>query len=262
MPYNMRTRGDTDYQTLATTQTKYLKVFSGGMLFLPIAFAAKGNGGGKNMNRYSFTMEMMLEKMPVKAQALFNTAIYNEHPAKVYIRADGKIGVGNQYGDNLTGSKDSSSGGKITSNKWHIITVTVDTKERSLIIYVDGQLVNLVKAEDLLVKDGDYSVSERVCLFGSQVVAECQGGNIKFFLFEDKILEPNEVLAFYETLKAERQWKCSVCTLCNPEDATTCSLCGNPNIAVAEASGWNCTACTFKNTGGTACSICGTPKPN
>jgi len=46
------------------------------------------DGLGKNFNQYTVSMEMMLDELPQAPTltAIFNTGMYNEKPANIYVR--------------------------------------------------------------------------------------------------------------------------------------------------------------------------------
>jgi len=248
-PFGMTTRGNTDYKS-DQFDKYYLKIFPEAMIFLPLPFTSKAVG--KHINIYTVTMEIMLDALPVKNQGLFNTAVFNEELAKVYIRPDGKIGVGDKFG------KDSEK--CMTGQKWHVITVGVDNVSGVMNIYLDGQLNVTCESKDVLSLDGDYSVKDRVCLFGSKDKSETLGGNIRFLQFDSRLTDPSETLVFFESMQAERSWKCPTCTVINSADAVQCPVCGAMNVEVSIANAWPCPACTFLNPTGDTCGICGTPK--
>lgn len=75
-------------------------------------------------------------------------------------------------------------------NKWHVVSLAVDTTVGTILIYIDGKLASTLLSPDIAVPDGNFSVFQQVCLFGSKDVSETLGGNIKSFYFEDRAFGP------------------------------------------------------------------------
>eukprot|EP01089_Gocevia_fonbrunei_P023498 TRINITY_DN9959_c0_g1_i2.p1 TRINITY_DN9959_c0_g1~~TRINITY_DN9959_c0_g1_i2.p1 ORF type:complete len:179 (-),score=44.56 TRINITY_DN9959_c0_g1_i2:443-955(-) len=164
--------------------------------------------------------------------ALFNTSVYNEDLANLYVRSDGKIGVGDKFGADNAKS--------LVEGKWHFVTATVDCNLGVMSVYVDGNLNVLCESKQVMKIDGDYALKERICLFGSKDKSEIFGGNLRFFQLDTKVLDPSDVLVLYETTLAERSWKCRECTVINPGDAVQCTVCGAVNASVVESHAWSC----------------------
>jgi len=245
-PLRMTTRGDIGYKD--ELDLKYLKVYSLSMLFLPIPFAQS------KINQYTVTMVLMIDQRPQGLLALFNTALYNEKPANIYLSSEGKLGLRDQI--------PRDEGNSLLPGKWHVVSLSVDTTAGTIIIYIDGKLASTVLSPEIAVPDGNFSVYQQVCLFGSKDASETIGGNIKSFYFEDRVFGPADAQGLYESLQLESSWECEQCTFCNPSTNVECSVCGQVNSIKAASRAWICTICTFSNTtGGDICAVCEAPRP-
>jgi len=241
-PYQMTTRGDIAYKTKEEKQ--YLQVYKLSCLFLPIPFLK--NGGGNYINQYSISLEMMVDNLPSAIQALVHMFKHNGERADILLRKDGAIGLDGHY---------SQKTHVIKANHWHVLTITVDCLNALLAVYVDGAVVNEIHTEDLKL-DGPFAVSEQVCIFGSKDTGNILGANIKWCLFEPKVLSSKGVKELFATILEEGKWNCPQCTFRNALTASKCTVCGYDNKAK-----WSCTACTFLNASDlTQCAQCQTPR--
>jgi hypothetical protein len=170
----MSVRGDIGYKN--ELDRKYLKVYRLAMLFLPIPFAQR------KINQYTVTMELMFDERPETLLAIFNTALYNEKPANIYLSPEGKLG--------LRDAIPRDEGNSLLPGKWHVVSMAVDTTAGTVMIYIDGKLASTLLSPEIAIPDGNHSVYQQVCLFGSKDVAETLGGNIKSFFFEDRVFSP------------------------------------------------------------------------
>jgi len=197
-------------------------------------------------------MEIMLDALPNSSQALFQCSKYSEEQGEIWIRRDGAVGIGSHYGKSNT----------LKANQWTLVTITVDCVSGFLATYVNGSPMTEMKSEDLRV-DGKYSAREQIALFGSKESLEMLGGNIKWCIFETKVLSKTDVRALYEMLQEEGKWNCAQCTFRNPLSATRCSLCQAPRQTESDIkTQWACLTCTcFNDASRDRCSVCDSPAP-
>lgn len=244
-PLQMSVRGDIGYKN--EFERKYLKVYRLAMVFLPIPFAQR------KINQYTVTMELMFDERPETLLALFNTALYNEKPANIYLSPEGKLGLRDAF--------PRDEGNSLLPGKWHVVSLSVDTTAGTIMIYIDGKLASTLLSPEIAIPDGNFSVYQQVCLFGSKDVAETLGGNIKSFYFEDRVFGPADAQTLYDSLQLEGSWLCESCTFRNPSSSIECSVCGQLNPIKAASQAWTCGMCTYANTSGDICAICEAPKP-
>ena len=172
IPRGMTSRGDYAFKDDHVTNSRYLKVYKLGVLFLPIPFGP--NAGGKRINRYTVTMHIRLELPPHgKLLSLIQTGKYIEEKPIVYINAEGGVGY--------DGCFSSLSNLFVEQEKWHIVTVTVDTTEGVMNTFIDGKPAATVRSHEIR-KDGRFSLDDQICLFGSKIPEETRGADIKFFI--------------------------------------------------------------------------------
>eukprot|EP01087_Luapelamoeba_hula_P004848 TRINITY_DN1482_c0_g1_i1.p1 TRINITY_DN1482_c0_g1~~TRINITY_DN1482_c0_g1_i1.p1 ORF type:complete len:4317 (-),score=602.49 TRINITY_DN1482_c0_g1_i1:51-13001(-) len=254
-PRDMTCRGDIAYKSEYGT-AQYLKVYKQSVLFLPIPFVPPADHIGKRFNQYTVTMQVMLDELPAQPAmtALFSTGVYNEKPADVYVRWDGKIGTGQVFGE--AGNETVSSG------KWQMISISVDCLVGMMNIFIDGRIAAVIATEDIAVIDGILAVSNQICLFGSKKVEETRGANIKALWFDSRAYSQSDAQALFDNVQYEHSWECPQCTLRNPPSVIECSTCGYFNVAAGAASVssdmWICSQCTFKNPASeVSCSMCG-----
>jgi len=249
-PYKLTTRGDIEYKPLEGK--KFLKVHKSSCLFLPVPFLK--NGGGHYINQYSISMEIMLDSLPASTQALFQATKYSDEQGEIWIRRDGSVGFGSHFAQNKSNS--------LKANNWALVTITVDCVSGILATYVDGLPMSEMKSEDLR-RDGKYSAREQIALFGSRDAAEMVGGNIKWCMFETKVLSKADVKDLYDMIQEEGRWNCKQCTYRNHINATKCTLCGEPRVFEDEhKSQWICASCTcYNDASRDRCSVCETPAP-
>lgn len=81
-------------------------------------------------------------------------------------------------------------GNSLLPNKWHVVSFSVDTTAGTILLFIDGKMASTLLSPDIAVPDGDFSVYQQVCLFGSKDANETIGGNIKSFYFEDRAFDP------------------------------------------------------------------------
>eukprot|EP01098_Paradermamoeba_levis_P005140 TRINITY_DN2183_c0_g1_i5.p1 TRINITY_DN2183_c0_g1~~TRINITY_DN2183_c0_g1_i5.p1 ORF type:complete len:211 (-),score=63.04 TRINITY_DN2183_c0_g1_i5:28-660(-) len=194
-------------------------------------------------------MELMVEELPTNPQAIFSTALFNEKLAQLYLRNDGSIGILEGQGDNQTL--------KLKAKKWHVLSFSVDVPAAAVAVYLDGKLSTKITHKEIGVKDGRFAVNGQICIFGSKEVAESLGGNLRSLFFQNEVLSADEVESLNENIQLLRSWQCLTCTCRNPIDAYTCTACSMPREDV----GWICPNCTFKNTPGGLCEMCGFQNP-
>jgi len=254
VPRHMTSRGDYSYKK--DGGKTYLKVYKLGILFLQIPF--NSNGGGRLINRYTITLEMRLDSFPPagKLTSILQTAKWNEDEAEVYVNSEGGIGFGGSFGN--------TEAAKMSLNKWHLVSITIDAIEGQLITYLDGVLVQSCKPPEC-VRDGRFSLQDQICLFGSKINEESRGADIKSLTYHNYILSGGEIWDIFENKKAESRWSCKVCSLFNDGDATSCAACDTKREIEGDQEPdqeWSCSVCTLFNPSKVdVCSACGTPKP-
>jgi len=250
-PRDVQCRGDIAYKPLF--EKKFLKVFKTAMLFIPIPFSP-ADGIGKNFNQYTVSMELMLDEFPQAPAltAIFNTAMYNEKPANIYVRHDGRVGTAQMLGE--------EGNETLTAGKWHLVSISVDCLGGMVNVFVDGRVAATLMSEEIAIVDGPFSVGQQLCLFGSKNAAETLGANIKNLWFDARTYSQTDAQGLYENIQYEGSWECDECTFRNPASTIECQACGKFNIITAASMVWTCSVCTFNNASGDVCAICGSPK--
>jgi len=141
--------------------------------------------------------------------------------SQIYLSSEGKLGLRDQI--------PRDEGNSLLPGKWHVVSLSVDTTAGTIIIYIDGKLASTVLSPEIAVPDGNFSVYQQVCLFGSKDASETIGGNIKSFYFEDRVFGPavwlpgfylnfvtnsqlyyQDAQGLYESLQLESSWECEV----------------------------------------------------
>jgi len=249
-PRGMGTRGD--YAFKPADGRKFVKVFPNSELLLPVQFSK--NAGGEALNQYTITMECKLDALPSQRQALF--ACYKPTAAQT----SGVVAVDNTGGVGAGGSYGYDSARKLKKDKWHIVSVSVDCIAGQMITFVDGKLLANIKIQEL-TKDGPFSLSGQILLFGSRNNKETQGGNCRFLMLETRALSNTDVSNLYETIEWEGSWNCDFCTGRNKASAMRCNICGNDRPSEVSDLGFQCPTCTYINKSGDKCQVCDTPRP-
>jgi hypothetical protein len=76
----------------------------------------------------------------------------------------------------------------IQPEEWTIVMVTVDCEAGLMHTYINGKLCRTIHSETIAMVDGKYSVGPQICLFGSKVVDETLGSEIKYLWFQNRAL--------------------------------------------------------------------------
>jgi len=245
-PRGMASSGDIAYKSDgAASSNKYLKVYRGASLTLPIPFPK--NGSGFYLNQYSITMEVKLDEWPEKQLALLQMSNLGE----VTVRHDGLVGA-DSFGIDKSNS--------IKKDRWHIVTISVDCIAGLMTIYLDGKVSATLHSIDLN-RDGKFALNRYLTVFANKDANFTLGANIKLLILETKPLNQNEVTTLFEAIQAESAWTCQNCTYWNKSAVERCQACDAAKPSQLSLDNfWICKACTFQNMKGTNCSVCDTPR--
>lgn len=92
---------------------------------------------------------------------------------------------------------------------------------------------------------------------------QLHGTNVQNWTFRSELVtktapsSPEAPMTVVEAAPIQSEWQCIACTVFNPVDRTTCSVCGT-----LHAEEWTCSACTMSNSSArTLCHMCSSPKP-
>jgi len=179
---------------------------------------SKGNGGGRNLNQYTITMQVLCTRSTDMQYGILNTSKWCERQAVVMVQANGYIGM---RGDFTT-----TNGPHLEKNKWCTISMAVDlvAGELSLVFSQDsnGTRTSVCRADKYPILgdlDGAMSIpmddQPRVCLFGDgygggQVASKERSGGwlIRNFRFDATALPITAINQIHSNLtpEIEKSW--------------------------------------------------------
>ena len=171
--------------------------------------ASKGNGGGRNLNQYTITMQVMCNRIDALAPlAVLNTSLWCEKYACISVSQ-----TVSQTSGCLTMHGDFDNRNvPLEKNKWCTMSISVDLAAGELFLKVDQQgshqtQYTAAKFAALGEIDGDLSIplqdEARVCLFGDKRKAGCGGWLIRNFRLEARAIGPAELQPLHDALTAE-----------------------------------------------------------
>ncbi len=220
-------RGDYKHQTDEKGIIKpYLQILPNSFTMISTRSLPKfhSNLGGKALNQYSITMEMMIEKLndnssefsfsmspgsgtpsTMKNIPLFSLSSYASTDATIWCDSRGKLSLAPAL-LSISNSKVSSNS-SIVFGRWHVCTFVFDSIEGSISLYLDGSLTCVHTANEWKGLDGPISLGTQFSLFGTKETTMNNGGNIRSLFFQPRCLTSTEVSDIALELKQESQSK-------------------------------------------------------
>jgi len=224
LPRYVSFRGDYKHQADETGTVKpYLQIIQSSFAMISTRSLPQfhSNLGGKALNQYSITMEMMIEKQDLLVRnernevrndvrnvvdvPLFSLSSYASTDATIWCDTRGKL--------SLSPTLLSISNSKVASNsnivlgRWHVCTFVFDSIEGSISLYLDGSLTCVHTANEWKGLDGPISVGPQFSLFGTKDSTMNSGGNIRSLFLQPRCLTSIEVSDMALELKQESQAK-------------------------------------------------------
>ena len=222
VPSTIEESDDVDLSAFGVTDgtVYFMRVFQAAMLFIafppilgtsgPGAFIPGGVGtlGGTGLNQYTAIMEIMVDKIPTgsgsspSAVPLFSNAGYGEKEALLWLHSNGCITA--SATNSFTPNRDSSnrptadSLPKLQVNKWTVLSIVVDGGhgDGKITVYMNDNEASFSSfaPKGIEAIDGDFGILEnRVTVFGSKDLKQCQGGNIRNFCIFPRVLASAEI---------------------------------------------------------------------
>lgn len=99
-------------------------------------------------------------------------------------------------GDQLPGTKNAPKAGRLTANKWAVVSICVQPSQGKLSTYVNGSLCSI--AEDL--DPADLRLQHRIVILGGGKQAHVRGGDIRRVTIHNSSLGEADVKDLYFTL--------------------------------------------------------------
>ena len=226
LPRYVSFRGDYKHQTDDAGIIKpYLQILQTSFVMISTRSLPHfhSNLGGKLLNQFSITMEIMIEKSSdttsefslsvpesginraPKSAPLFSLSSYASTDATVWCDSRGKLSLAPTL-LSVSSSKVASSSA-IVFGRWHVCTFTFDSVEGTISLYLDGSLTCVHTANEWKGQDGPISLGTQFSLFGTKEPSMNNGGNIRSLFFQSRCLTSAEVSDIALELKQESQAK-------------------------------------------------------
>jgi hypothetical protein len=160
------------------------------------------NCGGNRLNQWSVTIQVMFEKFNNGFTPILSTSNQSDTDAILFVDNKGKLIIPNSI------SSLGNNSATIVTNKWSIITLVVDSFEGEIILYINGENKGRYTSSsnsDWNRLDGSISINGDISIFGSKDLSICQGGSIRYVLFQPKFILEHEVNEIALQLKQEAQ---------------------------------------------------------
>merc|ERR1711956_82328 len=93
----------------------------------------QGNSGGKRLNQYTVTVEVMLPTLPGEAMPLFQTHHVLDSVGVVYVNSEGRLGTKDHF---------ATGGPRLEATRWHCVSLVYDALQNAgdcMVAYIDGK---------------------------------------------------------------------------------------------------------------------------
>mmetsp|Transcript_28857 Transcript_28857/g.48961 ORF Transcript_28857/g.48961 Transcript_28857/m.48961 type:complete len:2411 (-) Transcript_28857:179-7411(-) len=172
-------------------KSNYLSLKPNSHVAVPFA-KANGGDGCKRLNRYTLTMEIMVDRLPRTVMSLLQiqrggkeTGGKPNKTGDLFLHPNGTISL---FRNNV------GAGHRLSANEWAVVGLAMDNIAGTCVWYVGGKICDTSTNKDLMYKDGPLSVGANgFGVFRSGNPREMFGGNIRRMYMHTEVLTPKKV---------------------------------------------------------------------